>query len=244
MFSGFPEETTRFFLDLRFHNETSYFHAHQTEYEQFVKAPFYAFIDALAPTTQQIADDMEVRPAKCLARIHRDTRFTKDKSPYRDHLWLLFRRAAEPRENSVMYWFEFGPDRLNWGLGFWGDNRPAMEILRQRMRQKPAEVQRVLRQCHLPAEDGLTIEGDHFSRMKIPEEVPPPLHALYAMKSLYVQRTNAVVREAYQRERSRGARGAGYAAPKASVPLPARRVRRGRGQDGHLIKELVWSIEC
>jgi uncharacterized protein (DUF2461 family) len=29
---------------------------------------------------------MEVRPVKCLARLRRDTRFTKDKSPYRDHL--------------------------------------------------------------------------------------------------------------------------------------------------------------
>lgn len=198
MFAGFPEETIRFFLDLRFHNETSFFHAHQDAFERDVKKPFYDFIDALAPTALQIADDMEVRPAKCLARIHRDTRFTKDKSPYRDHLWLLLRRAAEPRENAVMYWFEMGPERLNWGLGFWGDNRPAMEVLRERMAQKPAAFQRVLRECRLPSDDGLCITGDTYSRMKIPEEVPPSLRAYYPLKGLYVERTNAPLKAVYQ----------------------------------------------
>ena len=64
---------------------------------------------------QRIDPQMEIRPHKCLARIRRDTRFTKDKSPYRDHLWLLFRRAAEPREQSLNFWFELGPQ--NYGLG-------------------------------------------------------------------------------------------------------------------------------
>ncbi|MEG2253262.1 MAG: DUF2461 family protein, partial [Clostridia bacterium] len=94
MFEGFPEETIRFFLDLRFHNDHAFFQAHQQEYEEYVKRPFAAFIEALAPTVLGIAGDMDTRPGKCLARIHRDTRFTKDKSPYRDHMWLLLRRSG------------------------------------------------------------------------------------------------------------------------------------------------------
>lgn len=198
MFSGFPEETIRFFLELRFHNETSFFHAHHDEYEKSVRAPFYAFVDELAPTALKVAPDMEVRPDKCLARIHRDTRFSNDKSPYRDHLWLLFRRAAEPRDTSVMYWFELGPERLNWGLGFWGPNRPAMEVLRQRLREKPAGFQKALRQCRLPDDDNLRISGDSFSRMKVPEEVPPSLRPYYPMKSLYIERVGVPFAEAYR----------------------------------------------
>ena len=63
----------------------------------------------------------------CLSRINRDTRFSRDKSPYRDHLWMLFRKAAEPREGSVFFWFEFGPERLWWGLATWDENRPLMD---------------------------------------------------------------------------------------------------------------------
>ena len=82
MFTGFPEETIRFFLELRFHNEATFFNAHRDEYERSVREPFYGFIQAMAPAVKQVADDMELRPDKCLARIRRDTRFSKDKTPY------------------------------------------------------------------------------------------------------------------------------------------------------------------
>ena len=45
MFSGFPEETIRFFLDIRFHNEVSFYKAHEDEYQTFVKKPFYSLIE-------------------------------------------------------------------------------------------------------------------------------------------------------------------------------------------------------
>ena len=165
MFPGFPEETVRFFLDLRFHNETSWFHAHREAYEAYVRKPFSQFIQAMTPTVMRIADDMETRPNKCLARINRDIRFTRDKSPYRDHMWLLFRRSGEEREHSVMYWCELSPEVVEWGVGFWGYNRPAMDALRQRMEKKPAEVRRALRQCGIPDET-LHIYGDRYKSMK------------------------------------------------------------------------------
>ena len=40
MFTGFPEETIRFFLELRFHNEATFFNAHRDEYERSVREPF------------------------------------------------------------------------------------------------------------------------------------------------------------------------------------------------------------
>ncbi|MGN1370289.1 MAG: DUF2461 family protein, partial [Aristaeellaceae bacterium] len=76
MFTGFPEETLQFFLDIRFHNDKAYFAEQKPRYEQDVKAVFHAFIEALAPDMQRIDPRMEVRPYKCLARIHRDTRFS------------------------------------------------------------------------------------------------------------------------------------------------------------------------
>ena len=63
-----------------------------------MKAPFEAFIQELAPAMLSIDPQMELRPYRCMARLRRDVRFTKDKSPFRDHLWVLFRHAGEPRE--------------------------------------------------------------------------------------------------------------------------------------------------
>ncbi len=197
MFQGFPEETIRFFLDLRFHNEVPWFHAHREEYEAYVRKPFQGFIEAMTPAVLQIAGDMETRPNRCLARINRDIRFTRDKSPYRDHMWLLFRRSGEEREHAVMYWFELSPEVVEWGVGFWGYNRPAMDALRRRMTEKPAEVRRALRACGLP-DDTLKIYGDRYQKMKPPEGMAAELAMLYPCKEIYVKRTGTPLAAAYR----------------------------------------------
>lgn len=199
MFEGFPEETIRFFLDLRFHNDAAFFNANRDRYEKSVREPFYAFIEAMAPAVSQIADDMELRPNKCLARIRRDTRFSRDKSPYRDHLWLLFKRAGEPREKGVMYWFELSPETVNWGLGFWDYNRPAMNVLRDRMLNKPDTVLKVLRDARVPAEN-LQIYGDRYARMAVPQQLPQVLQEIYPLKEIHVKRTNVPLSVAYTPE--------------------------------------------
>ncbi len=199
MFPGFPEETVRFFLDLRFHNETSWFHAHREAYETYVRKPFSEFIEAMTPTVMRIADDMETRPNKCLARINRDIRFTRDKSPYRDHMWMLFRRSGEEREHAVMYWFELSPEVVEWGVGFWGYNRPAMDALRERMVKKPAEVRRVLRRCGIPDET-LHIYGDRYKSMKPPAGMSADLAMLYPCKEIYVKRIGVPLGESYRPE--------------------------------------------
>ena len=190
MFQGFPEETIRFFLDLRYHNEVPWFHAHHDEYEKYVRAPFAEFIEAMGPSVLSVSDDMELRPNKCLARINRDIRYTRDKSPYRDHLWLLFRRSGEPREESVMYWFELSPECAGWGLGFWGPNRPAMDRLREKMVLYPQKVEQAFLDSRLPDPE-LTIGGERFARMKLPPSLSMSLTGLYPMKEIYIAR-NAV----------------------------------------------------
>ncbi len=189
MFTGFPEETLQFFLDIRFHNDKTYFAENRQRYEQEVKAVFHAFIEDLAPDMQQIDPLMEVRPYKCLARIHRDTRFSKDKSPFRDHLWLCFRRAAEPREGSVNFFFELGPTTLGWGMGTWGENRPMMDALRRRMAAEPAKISKIVESCHL-AENDFGVYNQTWKRMEVPPGIPLGLKGWYCSREVYVGRAH------------------------------------------------------
>jgi len=187
MFSGFSDETIRFFLDLKFHNYSEYFHQEHDRYVETVQSPFYDFIESLGPAMRKIDPRMEIRPHKCLSRIHRDTRFSRDKSPYRDHLWLLFRREAEPREKSIMYWFELGPSRLSWGMGFWGENREAMDLFRKRMQANPDGTLALLDDLRL-VQHGLMLNGSSFKRILIPSEIPPRLKPWYCMKEMYISK--------------------------------------------------------
>ena len=184
MFTGFTDETLQFLLDLKFHNNTSYFHEHHDRYVEYVQTPFYQMINDLAPYMRKIDPLMEIRPHKCLSRIHRDTRFSKDKSPYRDHHWFLFRQGAEPREKSLFYYFEFGPDRLGWGLGIWGENRELMDIFRKRMQANPDGTLAVIEDMNLPKRN-LYLGGTVFKRLEIPD-IPEKLKRWYISKEMYI----------------------------------------------------------
>ncbi len=185
MFTGFTDETVQFFLDLRFHNNTEFFHEQHDRYLEYVQKPFYDFITDLAPDMRKIDPMMEIRPYKCLSHIHRDTRFSKDKSPYRDHLWLLFRRAAEPREKSLMYFFEFGPSSLAWGLGFWGENRDAMDAFRKQMAANPKGTEALIDDLNLSWRK-LFLDSSMHKRMSVPPGIPDNLKKWYLTKELYI----------------------------------------------------------
>ncbi len=189
MFEGFTDETVQFLLDLKFHNNTTFFHEQHDRYVESVQKPFYEMIDDLADEMLKIDPMMETRPYKCLSRIHRDTRFSRDKSPYRDHHWFLFRRAAEPRDKCLFYYFEFGPDRLDWGMGIWGENRELMDQFRKRMRANPQGTLALLDDLDLPAHK-LIPGGTTFKRMEIPAEIPERLRRWYTGKELYIGKYN------------------------------------------------------
>ena len=189
MFTGFPEETLQFFIDLRFNNNKMYFEENRARYEEVVKAPFHAFIEELAPYMLKIDPQMEVRPYKCLARIHRDTRFSKDKSPYRDHLWLCFRRAAEPREGSVNFFFELTPRDVSWGFGTWGENKPLNEVLRRRIEADPKGMEGIIRSVDFAGHD-LGFYGNTYKRMALPANVPDTMRPWYTLRDMYIGKTH------------------------------------------------------
>lgn len=196
MFNGFSDDTVRFFLDLKFHNESVFFHENHQRYIEYVQKPFYELINDLAPYMLKIDPLMEIRPNKCLAHIHRDTRFTKDKSPYRDHLWLLFRRQAEPREKALNYFFEFGLDTIGWGMGFWGENREALDLFRKQIVAYPDEISGMITDINM-IKRSLVLEGTVHKRIDIPPGVNESLKRWYCTKEMYICKDNPPYRSAF-----------------------------------------------
>jgi len=91
-FDGFRRETTQFLAGLREHNKKEWFDAHRDDYEQAFLVPAMALTKALAPRLRKIEPDInvEARVNGSIMRINRDIRFSRDKSPYKDHLDLWF----------------------------------------------------------------------------------------------------------------------------------------------------------
>ena len=59
MFNGFTDETVQFLMDLKFHNNTEYFHANHDRYVETVQTPFYEMIEDLSPCMLKIDPQME-----------------------------------------------------------------------------------------------------------------------------------------------------------------------------------------
>ena len=118
-FAGFPKQATRFLSGLRDNNDKAWFEAHRPDYEQALLVPAVGFIEALAPRLRKLDPELQAEPRVngSILRINRDVRFSKDKSPYKDHLDLWFWTGDRKGWDSSGFFFRLAPDRLLLGAG-------------------------------------------------------------------------------------------------------------------------------
>ena len=74
---------------------------------------------------------------------------------------------------------------MSWGLGFWGENRPAMDVLRRRMLANPGEL---ISFSAIMKDRGFALGGDSFKRMQIPQNLDERLIPWYTRKELLIIR--------------------------------------------------------
>src|SRR5882724_6993087 len=100
----FPEAGLKFLKSLKRNNNRDWFLKHRTDYEESVRLPMVRLIEALASKFQQFAPEVLVSP-KSLFRIYRDTRFSKDKSPYKTHVAASFSVRGLDRHEGAGFYF-------------------------------------------------------------------------------------------------------------------------------------------
>jgi len=185
MFQGYTDETFEFFMAIRFNNNTDFFHSNHDWYKRAVREPSLALAEALSSTVETINGDLERRPNRVVSRINRDIRFSRDKSPYRDYLWLSFKHTDKEREGGIPgLYFEISANGAGYGMGFYRDNRPLTNALRRRILTEPERILELL----LPIAGDFRLYANLYKRMTIPAEVPEPLRALYPAKGFYFEK--------------------------------------------------------
>ena len=79
---------------------------------------------------EEIDDSLERRPNRVVSRINRDIRFSKDKSPYRDYIWLSFHRPRGD-ESAAELFYDMSISGARVGMSFYSDSRGYMNALRR-----------------------------------------------------------------------------------------------------------------
>jgi uncharacterized protein (TIGR02453 family) len=140
----FSEATFQFFRELRRNNRKDWMDRHREQYRQHVVAPFRRLFERLMPEVLRWNPQFDVsgRTGSNFSRINRDLRFSRDKTPYRTHMYLLFSRG--PKSDDGQLYVNIGGDRVTVGFRIYGDTRRSTlaRLGAARALEHPAWIQR------------------------------------------------------------------------------------------------------
>jgi len=118
----FTPDLFRFLGDLADNNEREWFKANKQRYDDAVKEPALEFIEAFGPRLEQISPHFEANARAVggsLFRIHRDTRFSKDKTPYKLNTGVHFRHERAKDAHAPGFYLHLQPRSCFLGVGLW-----------------------------------------------------------------------------------------------------------------------------
>ena len=174
MFQGLKEDTYQFFWEIAFNNEQSFYEANKDRYKKNVYEPLKELTMLITPAAQEIDKDFNVRPAAVISRIRRDTRFTHDKTMFRDHAWLGFRRPGGMLSESLVVYAEFEREGYGYGMGMYGANPALMREIRPHILAKPDQFLALVNDPAFTAR--FEVMGDLYKRPRFtdaPEGILP-----------------------------------------------------------------------
>lgn len=185
-FKGFSPRAFQFLRDIKSHNDKTWFEAHRGDYDQYLLQPLRNLVTDLGDFMLGIDLSFEIAPAvnKTISRIYRDTRFSKDKSPFRDCMWITFKRSGRDWARwSVGYFLEINATWYRYGLGFYDAAPDIVAQFRRQLDEKPEAFLKAI--DWFEDQDVFDLEGETYKRPKGPDK-PEPIRTWYNHKSFYL----------------------------------------------------------
>jgi uncharacterized protein (TIGR02453 family) len=152
IFPGFTPAALTFLRHLARHNEREWFKARKAQFDERLLIPLRLLVEEMDVRLARVAPELHGSPKRSIFRIHRDTRFSKDKSPYKTHVscWFAHTRAGqgvgtETHGAGAGYYFHLEPGASMVAGGIWMPARPALSSIRERIATRGPELQKLLR---------------------------------------------------------------------------------------------------
>src|SRR5688572_6177410 len=144
-FRGFKPEAIQFLLDLAAHNDRAWFQPRKADFERLLKEPMEALVAALADRFAARDIPLRADPKRSIFRIYRDTRFSKDKSPYKTNVgasipWVEGESGSDDVVHGNGAYVHIQPGNSFAGGGMWMPDRPRLEAMRRAVVDDPDRV--------------------------------------------------------------------------------------------------------
>ncbi|HET9040677.1 MAG TPA: TIGR02453 family protein [Gemmatimonadales bacterium] len=151
-FNGFRPAALAFLRRLARHNSREWFERHRAVYETEVRDPLRSLVEEMDVRLARIAPEIVGDPRRSVFRIHRDVRFSADKSPYKTNAACQFyhhdagRGAGQDAEGAgAGLYFQLADGECFAAGGIWMPARPALEKIREALAEDPEGLDRVVR---------------------------------------------------------------------------------------------------
>jgi len=161
----FTPKLFRFMKDLAANNDRDWFNANKPRFQSDVRDPLLQFISDFAPKIRRVTDQIVADPRPnggSMFRIYRDTRFSKDKSPYKIHAAAQFRHASGKDVHAPGYYLHLQPGSVFMGAGVWHPDGKFLANIREAIVADPTAWKRITRGKTLTGT--FTREGETLKR--------------------------------------------------------------------------------
>ena len=193
-FTGFPRECTTFLSSLNDNNNKSWFDAHKAEYERFLLEPARSFVTAMGEELKHIVPGVHADPRsnKSIFRIYRDTRFSKDKRPYKTHMAVFFWEGSGPKMECPGFYFHFDTSQLLLGVGIYLFPKHMLNTYRQSVvhARHGKELETLLDDIRIRRD--YSIGGKHYKRVPRGYDADHERAELLLYNGLHIGRTEPV----------------------------------------------------
>jgi len=145
-YARFSPETIRFLEQLTANNNRDWFKEHKSRYEEDVLDVALRFIQSMQDPLADIAPHFVASPTRVggsLMRVYRDTRFSKNKTPYKTNIGIQFRHEQARDVHAPGYYVHIAPDQVFVGVGMWRPDSDPLRGIRERIATRPAEWKQV-----------------------------------------------------------------------------------------------------
>ncbi len=205
-FTGFQPEATDFLADLAQNNDRAWFQPRKAEFERLLKEPMEALVAALAERFAARGIPLRADPQRSIFRIYRDTRFAKDKSPYKTHLGASFPWVddaagtdavdAGAHANGGYVHLQPGNDYL--GGGLWMATKSRLDAFRRAIVDDPDRVRAALEEPGFAAVFGAVESHEMLKRVPSGFPADHPMADMFRYKDIVFGRrlTDTEVRSA------------------------------------------------
>ena len=186
-FAGFPLEGIKFLRGLKKNNQRDWFQPRKEMFDTAVKAPMVELVAALQRDIEKTAPDYIQDPAKCVYRIYRDTRFSKNKTPYKTMISAAIKKQGLGRDGSAVFYFHISPDEVLLAAGSYRPGPEELRALRNYLAEHHAAFAKLCRAPKLRAALG-ELQGEQLTRVPKSFDAGHPAADLLRRKQFFFWR--------------------------------------------------------